>query len=66
MSNSSDLLADAIDWLQIEIERTPFGRLSIGVQTHGGQITKIFKSVEESKLASVAAEAQQVGNGRNG
>jgi len=52
MSSPSDTLSAAIEWLKTEIPRTPFGRLSIGVQVHGGQISKIFKSVEESTLAS--------------
>ena len=52
MSSQSDPLSVAIEWLETEISRTPFGRLSIGVQVHGGQISKIFKSVEESTLAS--------------
>ena len=52
MSGASDTLSAAIEWLRTEIPRTPFGRLSIGVQVHSGQIAKIFKSIEESTLAS--------------
>jgi hypothetical protein len=59
-----DCLSAAVDWLRGEVERTPFGRLSIGVQMHGGQISKIFKSIEESTLASNVA-GDQVSNGRS-
>jgi hypothetical protein len=52
MSSAPDTLSAAIDWLKNEIKCTSFGRLSIGVQVHGGQISKIFKSVEETTLAS--------------
>jgi hypothetical protein len=52
MSDASGTLSAAIEWLRTEIPRTPFGRLSIGVQVHGGKISKIFKSIEESNLAS--------------
>jgi hypothetical protein len=55
MRSAPDTLSAAIDWLKSEIKCTPFGRLSIGVQVHGGQISKIFKSVEESTLASPSA-----------
>jgi hypothetical protein len=65
MSGASDTLSAAIEWLETEISRTPFGRLSIGVQTHGGQISKIFKSVEESTLASQPENGRASdGNGR--
>jgi hypothetical protein len=47
-----DTLTAAIDWLLEEVRRTPYGRLSIGVQLHSGQIAKVFKSVEESTMAS--------------
>jgi hypothetical protein len=52
MSGGADTLAAAIDWLLEEAQRTPYGRLSIGVQLHNGQIAKVFKSVEESTIAS--------------
>ena len=52
MSGGADTLTAAIDWLLEEVRRTPYGRLSIGVQLHSGQIAKVFKSVEESTLAS--------------
>ena len=58
MSDASDTLSAAIEWLKTEIPRTPFGRLSIGVQVHGGQISKIFKSIEESTLASQRVNAR--------
>lgn len=45
-------LADAVRWLESEIQRVPFGKLSIGVQTHSGAITKVFRSVEEGVVAS--------------
>ena len=64
MSHSTDCLAAAIDWLKDEVGRTPFGRLSIGVQMHGGQISKIFKSIEESTLASNLV-GEQPRNGRS-
>src|SRR5208337_2969790 len=35
VSHPPDCLAAAIDWLNDEVRRTPFGRLSIGVQMHG-------------------------------
>lgn len=60
MSGADDGLSAAIEWLKAEITRTPFGRLSIGVQLHDGQIAKVFKSVEECTLAS------QPGSGRAG
>ena len=60
MSSASDTLSAAIEWLETEISRTPFGRLSIGVQTHGGQISKIFKSVEESTLASQTVNGRAI------
>jgi hypothetical protein len=52
MSGSSEAVATAMDWLLEEISRTPFGRVSIGVQMHDGKVAKVFKSVEESTLAS--------------
>ena len=58
MSDASGTLSAAIEWLKTEIPRTPFGRLSIGVQVHGGQISKVFKSVEESTLASQPVNAR--------
>jgi len=64
VSHPTDCLAAAIDWLNDEVRRTPFGRLSIGVQMHGGQISKIFKSIEESTLASNVAE-ERLSNGRS-
>ena len=60
MSDASDALSAAIEWLKTEIACTPFGRLSIGVQMHDGHISKVFKSIEESTLAS------QSGSGRAG
>jgi hypothetical protein len=64
VSHPTDCLAAAIDWLNDEVRRTPFGRLSIGVQMHGGQISKIFKSIEESTLASNVA-GERLSNGRS-
>jgi hypothetical protein len=64
VSHPPDCLAAAIDWLNDEVRRTPFGRLSIGVQMHGGQISKIFKSIEESTLASNVA-GERLSNGRS-
>ena len=52
MSGAPETLSSAIDWLLKELERTPYGRLSIGVQVHDGRIAKIFKSIEETSLAS--------------
>lgn len=62
MSHPTDSLSAAIDWLKEELERMPFGRVSIGVQMHGGQISKIFKSIEQSTLASQGA-GEQARNG---
>ena len=52
MSGAPETLSSAIDWLLTELERTPYGRLSIGVQVHDGRIAKVFKSIEESTIAS--------------
>ena len=52
MSGAPETLSSAIEWLVTELERTPYGRLSIGVQVHEGRIAKIFKSIEESTIAS--------------
>jgi hypothetical protein len=62
MREHSDSLSKAIAWLREEIPRTPFGRLSIGVQMHEGRISKIFRSVEECTLAS-QGPGGQVGDG---
>jgi hypothetical protein len=64
VSHPTDCLAAAIDWLNDEVRRTPFGQLSIGVQMHGGQVSKIFKSIEESTLASNVA-GERLSNGRS-
>jgi hypothetical protein len=64
VSHPTDCLAAAIDWLKDEVRHTPFRRLSIGVQMHGGQISKIFKSIEESTLASNVA-GERLSNGRS-
>ena len=64
VSHPTDCLAAAIDWLNDEVRRTPFGRLSIGVQMLGGQISKIFKSIGESTLASNVA-GERLSNGRS-
>lgn len=52
MSSVTEPLPAAIEWLKTEISRTPYGRLSIGVQVHDGKVAKVFRSVEESTLAS--------------
>jgi hypothetical protein len=54
----AETLSEAIEWLLEEVRRTPYGRLSIGVQLHSGQIAKVFKSVEESTLASQAVRGR--------
>ena len=64
MSGAVDALSTAIDWLKTEILHTPFGRLSIGVQVHNGQIMKVFKSTEETTLASQGGRRQS-GNDAN-
>ena len=60
MKGPSKTLSSAIEWLIAEIERTPYGRLSIGIQLHDGRIAKVFKSIEETTLAP------QAGNGCTG
>ena len=57
MSSVTEPLSSAIEWLKTEITRTPYGRLSIGVQVHDGKVAKVFKSVEESTLASQYRDA---------
>lgn len=61
MSGASESLSSAINWLFAEIDRTPFGRLSIGVQVHDGRIAKIFRSIEESTLASQGEKGRDDG-----
>ena len=51
MRGPSKTLSSAIEWLLAECEHTPYGRLSIGIQLHDGQIAKVFKSIEETTLA---------------
>ncbi len=51
MRAPSKTLSSAIEWLLAECERTPYGRLSIGIQLHDGRIAKVFKSIEETTLA---------------
>ena len=62
MRGSPKALSSAIEWLLAEIERTPYGRLSIGIQLHDGRIAKIFKNIEETTLAPLAGK----GNGEDG
>ena len=52
MNGVTEPLSAAIEWLKTEITRIPYGRLSIGVQVHDGKVAKVFRSVEESTLAS--------------
>ena len=59
MRGPTKTLSSAIEWLIIECERTPYGRLSIGIQLHEGRIAKVFKSIEETTLAPHG------GNGRS-
>ena len=42
MSGVTEPLSAAIEWLKTEITRTPYGRLSIGVQVHDGKVAKVF------------------------
>ena len=58
MSGVTEPLSSAIEWLKAEISRTPYGRLSIGVQVHDGKVAKVFRSVEESTLASQYRDAR--------
>jgi hypothetical protein len=58
MSGVTEPLSAAIEWLKAEITRTPYGRLSIGVQVHDGKVAKVFRSVEESTLASQYRDAR--------
>ena len=62
MSAAPDGLSVAIEWLKTEIPHTPFGRISIGVQIHDGRIMKVFKSIEETTLASQGGQKRS-GNG---
>jgi hypothetical protein len=55
-------LSEAIRWLEEEIQRVPFGKIMVGVQTHSGAVTKIFHSTEEG----VAASPSENGRDRNG
>lgn len=49
---SADDFTSAVEWLRSEMDRVPFGRIGIALQMHQGKITKIFKQVEESEIAS--------------
>jgi len=62
--SSPSTLGAAVRWLEDEIQRVPFGKLSIGVQLHSGAITKIFRSTEEGVAASPTVDGG-VKNGRN-
>ena len=55
-------LSSAIEWLLTECERTPYGRLSIGIQLHDGRIAKVFKSIEETTLAPQGGKGE-IGDG---
>lgn len=58
MRTGADALTAAIDSLLEEVRHTPYGRLSIGVQLHGGQIAIVFMRVEESTMASQVVRGQ--------
>ena len=62
MKSPNKTLSSAIEWLLAEIDRTPYGRLSIGIQLHDGRIAKVFKSIEETTLAPLSGK----GNGEDG
>ena len=48
-------LRNAIEWLELEIARVPYGRVGISVQLHNGVVTKIFRTLEDSVAVQSAS-----------
>jgi hypothetical protein len=59
MNSGAQSLKEATEWLQKEIAQSAYGRISIGVQVHAGEIVKVFRTVEEVTVASQPTEGKQ-------
>ena len=53
MNGVTEPLSAAIEWLKTEITRTPYGRLSIGVQVHDGKVAKVITACRVIQIDSL-------------
>jgi len=57
---SADNFTSAVKWLRDEMDRVPFGRVGIAFQMHQGKVSKIFKQIEESDIASLPVSGRDI------